>query len=659
MIIWNIDTTDNRQIFDYRKKNHLAVFCIERGCLPNTVYIDDNESIYKTDKFKHEIWNKPLCEKEYKIITEYIQQIKTQQIAVEIQNIRDISTMNINGFKQIVFCPLQRRYDTSITQYGGWVESVENFYLIMKKISVQHKDILFLIKNHPTEILLHRYKDQTINFRFVDKYHVNDLIKLCDKVILINSGVGIFSMMYNKPCGILGESFYHIPDVNVKINNYQDIITFIENKSITVNEDAALRYLYYLKFQYLYDAQQTKDISTNKKTVFKTNTVCFHTKHLDLMYKTTRLAINHVLFGPPCSVFDSILSKIKQYMDNYKHIVSSNFDETCDIFIIWRLRKNSPVEFKTEWLDIPKIKNNSYIYLHESIDSTACISGLSFDERKPLFTLFNKFICTSMKQYNILKNNLPNAQIYYSPLASINNIPRSPITNVRKTVGFIGYEYANDIKNFALFKNIISNFDPTLIKLKIVTNGYKSEIDDLRHMKFEVQVSNNVTDIDILIITSKSEGSPIPVYECLQNNVHCMSTCVGNVNEILHSKYIYNSKNEGIQVLHDILNNIDNTNTFKNREFTWELTSNKLTEILNENIVYFKINDPSSNLLFISYGTINTKYSENIVDVCKYLTHHKYNYYIESTPNYCGWKNNTYMKASWILDIFMKFMVIH
>ena len=273
VIIWNIDTTDNRQIFDYRKKNHLAVFCIERGCLPNTVYIDDNESIYKTDKFKHEIWNKPLCEKEYKIITEYIQQIKTQQIAVEIQNIRDISTMNINGFKQIIFCPLQRRYDTSITQYGGWIESVENFYLIMKKISVQHKDILFLIKNHPTEILLHRYKDQTINFRFVDKYHVNDLIKLCDKVILINSGVGIFSMMYNKPCGILGESFYHIPDVNVKINNYQDIITFIENKSITVNEDAALRYLYYLKFQYLYDAQQTKDISTNKKTVFNSSDI--------------------------------------------------------------------------------------------------------------------------------------------------------------------------------------------------------------------------------------------------------------------------------------------------------------------------------------------------------------------------------------------------
>ena len=656
VIIWNIDTKNNREIFDYRKKKQLPVLYIERGCLPNTVIIDDNESIYKTDRFKNEIWNKPLCEKEHELITGYIKNIRDNKTTLETQQIKNVNDINTKGFKHIIFCPLQRRQDTSITQYGGWVKSVDNFYLIMKQLSAKHKDILFLIKSHPMDMLTARYKDNSTNFKFVDDYHVNDILELCDKVILINSGVGIFSMMYNKPCGILGQSFYHIPGVNVKINNELDITKFIENKSITVNEEVALRYLYYLKYHYLNDAKQEKNDTTNNKTIFITNDILLNTKRIDLLYENVKLKINHVLFGPSCNVFDNILSKIKQYMTNYQHVVSSDFDETCDIFIIWRLRNNSPVEFKKQWLDIPKIRDNSYIYLHESIDSNKCIPNLSFDDRKPLFTLFNKFICTSMEQYNILKKNLSgNVQIYYSPLASINDIPKSPSTNNKITVGFVGYEYDNDLKNFQLFKDIISTLDRNLIKIKLITDINKSSIDNLIKMGFEVQVSNTVTDMDILIITSKSEGSPIPVYECLQNNVRCMSTNVGNISEILHPEYIYNTKEEGINVLNNIINNIDTIDTFKNRNYSWELTCNELTEILSNNIIYFKINDPSSNILHISFATINTKYSDSIDDLCDTLTKNGNNYYIAKIPDYNGWKNNTYIKASWIYDILQRF----
>jgi hypothetical protein len=400
VIIWNIDTKKNREIFDYRKQKKLPVFCIERGCLPNTIYIDDNESIYKTDKFKRGLWNKPLCEKEHDLITNYIQQIKGQKCAVEKQKIENISNINTKGFKQIIFCPLQRIDDTSITQYGGWVKSVDNFYSIMKKLSIQYKDVLFLIKNHPTEILRNRYKDQTVNFKFVDGYHVNDILELCDKVILINSGVGVFSMMYNKPCGILGQSFYRIRDVNLKINSESDITTFIENKSITVNEVVALCYLYYLKFNYLYDANQTKDISTGNKTVFNSNDISIR------LNTSSNLIINKVV--PELLVIIPYRNRLTQ-LKSFFACIHNNLTSTWLKFVVVSHGDDSMVQLCNEYgveydvigncteqfnlLNIMTYASDTYEYDYIGIHDIDCLVDRNF---------FNKLLCELHKNQFML-----------------------------------------------------------------------------------------------------------------------------------------------------------------------------------------------------------------------------------------------------------------
>ena len=103
VVLWNIDYSINREIFDYRKKHRLPVFCIERGCLPNTIYIDDNESIYKTDKFHYEMWNKPLYNTEQDLITGYIKNIRDNKYNSETKN----ETTRQTQVRHLAFIPIE------------------------------------------------------------------------------------------------------------------------------------------------------------------------------------------------------------------------------------------------------------------------------------------------------------------------------------------------------------------------------------------------------------------------------------------------------------------------------------------------------------------------------------------------------------------------
>ena len=103
-----------------------------------------------------------------------------------------------------------------------------------------------------------------------------DILDLSDKVITINSSVGLYSMIFNKPCGILGDSFYIVDGVNLQLNNVRNICTFIENINIKIDYNNVKKYIYNLKYRYLYDVPQKKNKETNNKTKFLCNDVIIH-----------------------------------------------------------------------------------------------------------------------------------------------------------------------------------------------------------------------------------------------------------------------------------------------------------------------------------------------------------------------------------------------
>jgi len=566
VVLWNIDYSINREIFDYRKKHRLPVFCIERGCLPNTIYIDDNESIYKTDKFHYEMWNKPLYNTEQDLITGYIKNIRDNKYTLETQNSRNIDTINTTGFSQVIFCPLQRRDDTSVTYYGGWVKSVDNFYSIVKNLSNKYKDVLFLIKNHPTDMLSARYKDNSTNFKFVDDYHVYDILELCDKVILINSGVGVFSMIYNKPCGILGKSFYHIPEVNTKINNEQDITTFIEDKSIAVNEEIALRYLYYLKFHYLYDANQKKDKSTNMKTVFNSNDILIRLNNLP------KLNINNVMQGSIVWTFRNILTLFTH--NRCKNSIGIDCKDEYDLYIKWRNHLFSNYHYTNGTNNKDTIDNSNSSPVDKSIsfihDDLEYNKNIPRTERTCLESrsIFHKYtqglLITSILQMKtiIMNNNYSTKSIIFSQLDGFNIVERKYATDNKIRISYPFRFYGDNVKNIDLLMKVLSKLDNNFI-----INIYSTNVELFKPLlPKNIQCKINLfSDIDkkmfeyddIILITSLSEGSPLPLYEGIGSHKYIVSTNCGNVSHIIPSYHLLNvqsGEDEVIKALNLIRN---------------------------------------------------------------------------------------------------------
>ena len=262
VIIWN-PIYCCEELFYYRKNNNLSVLSIERGPLPNTIYISNKINIM-TDI----IPNNDINESEEDIIVKYLDHIKRRDIVLQEQqrcNIKSIKN-RIKTYKKVIFIPLQVYTDTSIIRYSRWVKNISNLIIIVNIIADKYKDIIFLVKNHPVEHT--KFSTRRKNIIIVDNYHFMDILEVSNKVITINSSIGLYAMIFDVPCGILGESFYIVDNVNIQMNNLTDICTFIENNDFTIKYNNVKRFIYNLKYRYLYDAPQIKNKETDNKTKF-------------------------------------------------------------------------------------------------------------------------------------------------------------------------------------------------------------------------------------------------------------------------------------------------------------------------------------------------------------------------------------------------------
>lgn len=139
-----------------------------------------------------------------------------------------------------------------IKHYIGEVESFDNFITVIDKLAGILKSYgwITLAKKHPLETVTPTFSNVTI---VPQDTHFLDLIEACDASALINSGVGVYSMMAEKPCYIFGESFYHVPEVNYQVSNEQyndnhDLSLFAEEIAIgkKINKENMLNFINFL-----------------------------------------------------------------------------------------------------------------------------------------------------------------------------------------------------------------------------------------------------------------------------------------------------------------------------------------------------------------------------------------------------------------------------
>ena len=237
------------EIYRFLKEKDIKILISDRGALPNSWFFDPNGFNAGSESYLSDIWDIELSEENKKKVKSYIELEVSSDISLENQGkrigaVKLREQLNIDSNKKILFVPLQRPSDTVIKYFSGNVTSMEDFLENILLVQKSLKDKWqILVKKHPLEVEK-LYEDKL--FYVDDNTHFKDLIELSDAVTLINSGVGVISMMYQKPLFYFGKVFYSHDSINKEVKNSNELIEYLQKPLYKVDMKKVNRFISYL-----------------------------------------------------------------------------------------------------------------------------------------------------------------------------------------------------------------------------------------------------------------------------------------------------------------------------------------------------------------------------------------------------------------------------
>lgn len=228
------------------KQHNIDFIVCERGALRDSVFIDPHG--FNADSYSYDPahWDVELSELKRKKTLQYIVQEKYISDSLEQQNeklgeeqLR--AKLKISSGKKILFVPLQRPSDTVIKYFAGPIGSYDNFISLVNSLAhTLPLDWDIVVKRHPLEV-----QDPDIKgVIFANDENIKSLLEISDATLLINSGVGVLSMIYDKPVFVAGDAFYGHEGITHKVKNIQDLITGLDK--FKPDREKVLRFLSFL-----------------------------------------------------------------------------------------------------------------------------------------------------------------------------------------------------------------------------------------------------------------------------------------------------------------------------------------------------------------------------------------------------------------------------
>lgn len=261
---------------EFRKSNIVKYIASDRGALPNSWFFDPNGFNADSSSYDSEHWDRPLTHDREKRVIEYIENETRNDVALEAQGKRlgkeELrKKLNIDTNKKVLFVPLQRPSDTVIKYFSGNVDNMEHFLQNVVKIQEALKDEwVVLVKKHPLEV--ERLYSDVLQY-VDDDTHFKDLIELSDAIVLINSGVGVISMMYQKPVFYFGKAFYSHPSINKEVKNAHEVVGYLKNDVFKVDFEKVKRFISYLIEDFYsfgkFITEEKIEIDGSKRTITK------------------------------------------------------------------------------------------------------------------------------------------------------------------------------------------------------------------------------------------------------------------------------------------------------------------------------------------------------------------------------------------------------
>lgn len=246
-----------KAIYDFVRKINLPYLCFDRGALPDSWFFDKNGFNADSASYNEKHWNRPLNQEQIAQTKQYIANILAVGEFLEPQGrIRGAFKLSKRlgiGDRRVVFVPLQVQSDSVILHFTHEPFSFDGFLEIVESLAEEFGGgVAFVAKKHPLSLGLDKKAYKHIIFA-PDGTNLLDLLEICECVLTLNSGVGVYAMLAKKPCIVCGETFYHFNGLNLRAHDRESLVLALREVlqgQFVFDETKCLRFIHYLRSEF-------------------------------------------------------------------------------------------------------------------------------------------------------------------------------------------------------------------------------------------------------------------------------------------------------------------------------------------------------------------------------------------------------------------------
>ncbi|MHA1437957.1 MAG: glycosyltransferase [Promethearchaeota archaeon] len=512
---------DKWELYQWYRQNNKPVYIVERGAFPNQIFIDHTGFNVESTLLNSKKWDIPLTKKQSYQIDNYLEKFKKDKSTLEKQKLSNIETIQkiSNQFNQIIFVPLQVEKDTVIQKWAGEIKSVENFFNWIKQLAEKYPDYLFLVKNHPCNN--RKFKINLPNALLVDDYHYKELIKISDYILTINSGIGIQATVWNKCVITIGKTFYESVIQSCSLKFAETILQL--KYEWKPNQKRLRRFLYYLLFQY-YTSCEIESLEGNISRPTKLKIIRYYDLEEHQYKEIKKIEFLNIvyLFNEYGWAFEFEANSYQKYSKH--NIIPLHYNPFK--FMMYEKDYDNIMRLNPDIVVFPSALHYTKIYnaygkklIKNNIKVVVQVN--SHYEENHFCQGADLIMSSSRKLYDIIQE-----KFNYNLMVKQHHFVDTEIFKYKKTVSTNIIGWAGKIDNPIKRSDLLLKLGyPILIK----SNYYSF----LTPEKNRQKMNDFYHQIDILLITSKQEGSPYPLLEAMACGKVVLSTDVGIAPEIL------------------------------------------------------------------------------------------------------------------------------
>jgi predicted glycosyltransferase involved in capsule biosynthesis len=234
----------------YMAQEMKKAIVIERGALPGTIYyasdVAYNDMAYSDEEFsKFTATAEELAE-----AGSYVLSIRNGETTLEKNFSCEFTNRKYLPFRGIsrpvCFVPLQLEQDMAVTMFLRASQRYREFVGSIEDVANRNPDILFIVKPHPLSKASIEFRQPNIILADQND-NIHSLIELASFTVCYNSGVGLISIMHERPTYTVGNAYYNVGEAGVFCDSLENAVVKHRQAPHQPRTEEVLRLVAWLK----------------------------------------------------------------------------------------------------------------------------------------------------------------------------------------------------------------------------------------------------------------------------------------------------------------------------------------------------------------------------------------------------------------------------